>query len=132
MLELQAEAIALCYLSDDDPGDRYANAPARSADLPLSFRALWLRTDRIALASAGRPGGREVTEVDEIEELCRYMGLAPACYEEFRFYTYYGISIDAEWLSLPEEAMECGTGGLPACRPGPKPCSDLRMNMGWS
>ena len=120
VLEMQAEAIALCYLSDDDPDDRYASAPARSADLPLSFRALWLRTERIALASAGHSGGGEVTEVDEVEELCRFMGLAPACYKEFRFYTYFGISIDAEWLSLPEEAMECGTGGFASVQAGAK------------
>ena len=120
VLELQADGITLSYISDDDPGYRYANAPARSADLPLSFRALWLRTGRIALASAGHPGGEEVTEVDEVEELCRFMGLAPPCYEEFRFYTYFGISIDAEWLPLPEEAMECSSGGFASVQAGAK------------
>ena len=120
MLELQAEAVTLSYLSDDDPGYRYASAPAHSADLPLSFRALWLRTGQISLASAGHPGGDEVTEVDEVEELCRFMGLAPACYEEFRFYTHYGIGIDVEWLPLPEEAMECSSGGFGSLQAGAK------------
>ncbi len=118
VLELQAEAIALSYLYDDDPGFCYASAPARSADLPLSFRALWLRTGRISLVSDGHPGGGEVTEVDEVKELCRFMGLAPTCYEEFRVFTYYGIRIEVQWLSESQDDMECATGGFATVQAG--------------
>ena len=120
VLELQGDRITLSYLSDDSAGDRYASAPAYSADLPTGFRALWLRTERISLTSAGHPGGAEVTEVDATEELCRFMGLAPPCYKEFRFYSYFGLGIDAEWLPLPEDAMECSSGGFASLQAGAK------------
>ncbi len=120
VLELQAEDIMLSYLYDDDPSFCYASAPSCSADLPVGFRALWLRTGRISLASAEHRGGGEMTDVDEVEELCRFMGLAPACYEEFRFVTYYGISIDVTWLSESHDDIECATGGFATVQAGAK------------
>ena len=115
VLELAADAVSCSYLSADMADDRNASAPAEAADLPAGFRALWLRTSCIALGSAGYTGGNgsAVTGVDVAEELCRFLGLAPKSYRKFQLYPgpkSRTLSIQAEWLPTPDDAVECSTG----------------------
>ena len=113
---LHGDVISFCHLSGGETDNRYASAPANSADLPIGFRSLWLQTGCISLGSAGHSGGAAVTGVDVAEELCRFLGLAPQCYKEFRVsadaWHMWGISIYAEWLPLPDEAMACSSGSF--------------------
>ena len=76
-----------------------------TAQIPVSFRALWLRTDhmvRVAEHSGGAVLESEEQEeqVDPAEEFCRFLGRAPGCYEEFRVFAGGGqpmLTIAAEW-----------------------------------
>jgi hypothetical protein len=119
VLDLRAGVLSCSYLSADAADDRHASAPAKTADLPPGFQALWLRTGCIALGSAGYEGGggSAVTGVDVAEELSRFLGLAPQSYREFHLFAVGGgessaLSIEAEWLPTPDDAMECSTGSF--------------------
>ena len=98
---------AICGYLDSTVRDELKIAPACAdiAALPLSFRALWLRTDRMYIF-AERSGGpvleskAKVPDVDPAQELCRFLGLASRCYEEFRLFAgreHSEVTIMAEY-----------------------------------
>ena len=104
VLELQGDnIIALTSLASGAHGHNAGDLP-EAAGLPGGFSALWLRTDCIKPPSAGHPvDGAAVAgvAVQPAEDLCRFLGLAPRCYQEFRLFTFWHLSVGTErkeWL----------------------------------
>jgi len=101
VLELEGGTIALTSLASGTHGHDAGDLP-EAAGLPSGFSALWLRTDCIKPPSAGHPDGAAVAfAVQPAERLCRFLGLAPRCYQEFRLFTYWDLSVGTErkvWL----------------------------------
>ena len=94
--------------TDTDPADE----PASGAELPACFLRLWLQTSCICIEVAGHSLDAELTDMSGLhaaEELCRFLALAPACYEELRLFPVAerSLTLEAEYLSMqaPDTVM---------------------------
>ena len=105
MLELRSDYLCLGYVAAR-LADINTNAPRVIADLPVNFRALWLRTSCICVKYNKHSGGASVTDDDELValyvagELCHLLSLAPASYKEFRLFaraTHPTLAIHAQY-----------------------------------
>ena len=113
VISRRSESIGLRIVDviQTDIGDM--DEPAYGAELPISFRALWLHTSHICVEVAGHSLGAAPPEADEFdaaEELCRFLDLAPACYEELRLYTdaeFPMLTLRAVYLSPQDTIMHC-------------------------
>ena len=115
VLEVCSDLVCLGYVAAGAADVHAQNAPAVAADLPVNFRALWLRTDHIYLGFNELSGGgiftndhdREAFSV--AEELCRVLSLAPEGYQEYRLFvraTHPTLRICAEWWSPPDDKSD--------------------------
>jgi len=111
VLELEGRGVAL-YFCSGRARDQNAGEVPEVADLPGGFHALWLRTARIALRSAEHLTSAAVAGVaaQPTEELCRllcrFFGVAPRCYQEFRLFADGDLSISMSLHHLSGEADE--------------------------
>lgn len=104
VLELEGRAITLGYLRVGGADHNGASAVAESADLPVGFRPLWLRTSRINLGRAAHLAGATLADISSELELCWFLSLAPECYQEFRLFNGPGslpLSVQVEWQRWP-------------------------------
>ncbi len=123
LLDLKPASFGCCYIKPTVRDEMtVAATSADMADLPISFRALWLQTDRIFISVAERSTGavlasdEEVQTVDPARELCRFLSLAPGCYEEFRLFAsgeHPMLTIWAEY-ELPDQPVEDPFGSIDA------------------
>ena len=93
MLEVRTTYATFSYVDSDVREEMgLATGSADVAALPVSFRALRLHASRMYISVAENSGGpvlqsvEEAQEVKPAAELCRFLNLAPKCYEEFRVY----------------------------------------------
>ena len=99
VLELYGDRIVLDY--EPYGAQDIDDEPEAQPSLPDGFRALWLRTGTISMGNPEHAGGSVPASkpgVDVVDELCRFMSLAPSCYRQFRFLTSSGqpaLSIEA-------------------------------------
>lgn len=108
VLALRAPRIECGYLNSDVRRQMGLTAePKDICALPVSFRILQLHTARLTVDVAQCSGGAvlksraEVQNVVPVEELCRFLGLAPRCYKEFQLYAGGEdpmLSIEAWWF----------------------------------
>lgn len=84
---------------------------AAGAELPAGFRALWLRSSQICVQVAGHSIRAEPSDVGGLrgaEELCRFLALAPACYDELRLVAPVAepsVTLKAEYLTTQDTVM---------------------------
>ncbi len=84
--------------------------PAAGAELPVSFRALWLQTRHICIEVAQHSLNAELSDESGLhaaEELCRFLALAPACYEELRLLAAdeRSVTLQAEYCLTQDTVM---------------------------
>ncbi len=105
VLEFEGEAVTLILRSGRSLGQT-TDGMSEVASLPVGFRALRLRTARIKLLSFRHFGGAAMAgvAVHPAEELCRYFGLAPRCYREFRLFANGELRLKMELGQLPGRA----------------------------
>jgi len=115
LLAVQTDAIDLEFRSkyymkvDTDDKSEAADFGLRvvSADLPIGFRVLGLRTARIRVTNAVHLTSKEPAGIDVAQELCYFLSLAPRCYRQFRLFdcldhpAHYVIDATREWRPRP-------------------------------
>jgi len=95
------------YISPDTRTElKLATEAPDIANLPLSFRSLWVYADRIRVAVAEHSGGASLESIQEVQdvypanELCRFLSLAPVCFHDFRLFAggeQPKITVIADW-----------------------------------
>ncbi len=138
-LEWQSDYIRLGYLTITWTGlnlnSTCAGERANVADLPCGFRALWLRSEYIVVGVAKHSAGAALTppradfaaqddyeHIHGANELCRFLSLAPASYEELRLFAVDEqtvLTVATDWCVPPSDVWG-GAGDTVA-----KPFKDL-------
>ena len=126
VLEWRSDYIRLEYLTITRTGLDSTTECVDVAELPGGFRALWLRSRYTAVGVAKHSAGAvrvdtvradfaaqdDYEDVHGANELCRYLTLAPACYEELRLFASDNESmlrIAADWYEPPDNEWDGDT-----------------------
>jgi hypothetical protein len=100
VLELRAGTLSLSHV---DPDVGLGSADWEPVQLPTGFRALWLRTHRIAFEVTGHANGEgnPVQRINFAEELYRFLSSTAGSYREFRLLVDgrgRGLTVEVEWV----------------------------------